>query len=293
MTTPILDAFKVTEADLLGEGGEAQVYALDDARVVRIYGEGGTLADEAARTDLLAEIRDAAQHLPFETPQVLEVGEKFGRIYAIEKRLPGTSLLQALKNSSGSVRTGLITQYMDAAWQLGTLNIESTQYGEINHKNGLKTTTLQAYLAGRARHNLTIADHTDIDIDTDALAASMGEPPDGPAFVHLDYFAGNVMADGDRISAVIDFGYSSIIGDRRMNAVAAAVHLMSPRITPTVIEDDRNTAMAWLRERDLLGYYEHGEPWMACYWAFVPEADDPAAYHWCRSILEPYQVQQR
>ena len=48
------------------------------------------------------------------------------------------------------------------------------------------------------------------------------------------------MVHEDQLTAVIDFGYSSIIGDRRMNAMVAAAHLVTPRITPTITADDQS-----------------------------------------------------
>ena len=59
------------------------------------------------------------------------------------------------------------------------------------------------------------------------------------------------MVDENQLTGVIDFGYSSIIGDRRVNALVATAHLVTPRITPTVTADDQAIAYAWLRERDL------------------------------------------
>ena len=287
MTQSPLNYFNLTQADLLGEGGEAQVYALDADRVVRMYRPGATLAGAEARAALLAEIAAGAGHLPFTTPQVIEVGElaeNNGRVYVIEKRIPGTSMLQALEHSSGSTRSDLISQYMEAAWQLGTLKLQRPFFGEISHEAPVQTATLEEYLAERAGRSLagvTSLAH----VDPAALAHALGEPMAAPVFVHIDYFPGNVMVNNNQLNAVIDFGYSSSIGDRRMTVMAAAAHLVSPRISPTVTEADRVIALDWLRERDLFDYYERGLPWLAAYWSFVPEADDPAAYAWCHSIL--------
>ena len=115
------------------------------------------------------------------------------------------------------------------------------------------------------------------------MAVAIGELCGPPAFVHLDYFAGDVIVDENQLTAVIDFGYSSIIGDRRMNALVAAAHLVTPRITPTITADDQAIAYAWLRERDLFKYFEHGLPWLAAYWTFA--SDDARLYEWCCSIL--------
>ena len=204
-----------------------------------------------------------------------------GRIYTIEKRIPGTSLLTALSTTAGSARRSLIEQYMETAWQLGRLNITRPFVGEFGRNDAIQTTTWQAFLSGRARRSLV--DSRFAHIDPDTVAAPVGELSGTPAFVHLDYFAGNVMVDKGRLTAVIDFGYASIIGDRRMNTLVATAHLVTPRITPTVTADDQAVAFAWLRERDLFTYYERGLRWLAAYWTFA--SDDAGLYAWCRSIL--------
>ena len=44
-----LTTFGLTEADLLGSGSESRVYALDAARVLRVYNSGASLETYAAR----------------------------------------------------------------------------------------------------------------------------------------------------------------------------------------------------------------------------------------------------
>ncbi len=277
-----LTSFNPNHAQLLGEGGEAQVYALDDAHIVRLFRDGASAEDVTARTALLTEIADGAVHLPFETPVVLEQGEIFGRVYTIEKRILGTSLLTALSRATGDVRRGLVEQYMDAAWRVGEIQIERNYLGEIGRKDAIQTQSWQVYLTERA--NRSLASSPLNHLDGTPFANALGELAEPPAFIHLDYFAGNAMANGDRLNAVIDFGYSSIIGDRRMNALVAAAHLATPRITPTVTAEDRAIAFAWLRERNLFNYYERGLPWLAAYWTFA--SDDAELYNWCCSILQ-------
>ena len=212
---------------------------------------------------------------------MLEQGALFGRIYTIEKRIPGTSLLAALATAQGATRRSLIEQYMDAAWQLGSINITRPFMGEIGRSDAIQTNNWHDYLAKRAK--LSLAASPFANIDADALAAAIDELRGTPAFVHLDYFAGNVMVNDNQLTAVIDFGYSSILGDRRMNAMVAAAYLVTPRITPTITAADQAIAYAWLREHDLFSYYERGVPWLAAYWAFA--SDDQALYEWCCSIL--------
>ena len=277
-----LSHFNINQTNLLGEGGEAQVYALDETHIVRLYRQGATVEGAAERTALLAEIAAGATHLPFETPVVFEQGVFNDRVYTIEKRIAGTSLLNALTQADADTRRSLIEQYMDAAWQLGTLDIKRPFFGEIGRNDAIQTSTWQAYLIERAKRSLNASPLAHL--DATRWAAALGESAEAPAFIHLDYFAGNVMADGDRLNAVIDFGYSSIMGDRRMNAMVAATHLVTPRITPIVTATDRAVAFAWLRERELFDYYERGIPWLAAYWTFAH--DDAPLYEWCCSILK-------
>ena len=231
-------SLNLSQAELLGEGGEAQIYALDNAHIVRLFREGESAEDFAARTNLLAEIVAGAAHLPFETPVVLEQGAFFGRIYTIEKRIPGTSLLSALSTTQGTVRRSLIEQCKAAAWKIGSIHITRPFIGEIGRKDANQATAWQAYLTVRARCSLAASPLTNI--EQDALAASVGELSDAPAFVHLEDFSGSVMVHEDQLAAVIDFGYSSVICDRRMNAMVPAAHLVTPHITPTITADDQS-----------------------------------------------------
>ena len=248
---------------------------------MRLFRRGATAEGVSTRTALLNEIAAASQHLPFETPIVFAEGTAQDRIYTIEKRIAGTALLTALAESDRHTRNGLIEQYMETAWLLSTIDIQRPYFGELCRDDAVQTPTLQDYLSKRAKRSLRGSSFANI--DTGELAAMVGEPIDEPAFVHLDYFAGNVMAAGGRISAVIDFGYSSIIGDRRMNPVIAAAYLTTAHITPIVTQADRNIAFDWLKKRDLLDYYERIEKWLAAYWLFA--SDDVELYNWCCSIL--------
>lgn len=169
------------------------------------------------------------------------------------------------------------------AWLLGTVRITRPFFGEIGRNDAIRTISWHAYLIERAQRSLATSPLSHVDVNE--LAAAIPAPLGAPALVHLDYFAGNVMVADEQVNAVIDFGYSSIMGDRRMNALVAAACLMSSAITPPVTAADQAIATAWLREHDLFDYYQRGLPWLAAYWAFA--SDDAALFNWCCSILQP------
>lgn len=93
-----------------------------------------------------------------------------------------------------------------------------------------------------------------------------------PSFVHLHAFAGNILTDGVRVTAVIDFGASCLAGDRRLDPIASAVYLSDRHVTPTATARDVDAALAWLRMNGLAEWLEPGRRWLAAYWSF--EADD-------------------
>ncbi|MCB9138002.1 MAG: phosphotransferase [Caldilineaceae bacterium] len=271
----------VRPAALLGAGGEAEIYALDAGRIIRLFRPGAVEAEVAARTDLLTEIAAHAAHLPFATPVVLEQGVCANRLCTIEKRIPGVSLLAALKTARGDVRRSLIIQYMETAQHLSRITVTRPFWGEIGRTDAVQTSTWRAYLAERARRSLAASPLNQV--DEEPLVAAVGEPDAPRALVHLDYCAANVMVEGDRLNAVIDFGYAAILGDRRMNALAAAAYLAVPYITPTATAADREQAFAWLYEQGLSDYYARGLGWLAAYWTFAH--DDAGLYKWCLSVL--------
>ena len=112
-----------------------------------------------------------------------------------------------------------------------------------------------------------------VTLDADALAAPF-EEPDRAGLVHLDYFPGNVMAEENRVTGVLDFGYATIIGDPRFTPVLAAIYL-SNRITPPANGVDRAVAMNWLAQRGLGHLVVPMQRWIAAYWSFCRE-DDPS-----------------
>jgi len=273
--------FGVAPNALLGHGGEAWVYALDDDRVLRILGVGGRKADVLGRMALVEEL--ALSQPPYRLPEVLDVGEIDNRTYAIERRLPGRSMLEELARIEGSARERLIEAYLDTSASLGDLHLPANAgFGDLIADDSIVAPTWRAYLEARAARNLAKSTPELRQVDPVAIADGL---PDAstPSFVHLDAFAGNFLTDGVRITAVIDIGASSLAGDRRLDPIASAVYLSDPYLTPTATAHDLDVALAWLRTQGLAEWLEPGRRWLAAYWSF--EADDPQAIAWCSDVL--------
>lgn len=279
--TRILDALGAKAHALLGQGSESWVFALDNDRIVRISKNSANRSQVNSRTSLLAELWRSSEKVPFAIPAVLDTLEIEGHIVTVERRLPGRPLIALLGEVAGEMRAALIRAYLDAASQIGELEVNRPWYGDLLAADAIRADTYPDYLQQRAGRSLKAAGPPFKNVAAGSLAAALPQP-DRKALVHLDGFPGNMLAEGTIITAVLDFGPSCLIGDRRLDPLAAAIYL-DPAITPTAIEADHQTAQEWLVARGLAKHFTAVQNWLAAYWSFA--TDDINLYKWCRKIL--------
>lgn len=277
----VLRALGVRPDALLGRGGEAGVYAVDDERVVRILHAGQDTNGIRSRQQLVAEL--GSRGAPFALPEVLDVGEVAGRAFSVERRLPGRPLTEALATLTGAARAELVEHHLEAAAALGSLHLgDRGWFGELLGERPLRSSTWTAYLHERATASLLRSTPDLRGIDAAALADAL-PGVDVPAFVHLDAFAGNMLSSGTTITAVLDIGVTSLAGDPRFDPVACAAYVSSPLITPGATSRDADVARSWLRAAGLLEMLEPVQRWLAAFWASA--VDDVDLHRWCRSVL--------
>jgi hypothetical protein len=194
--------------------------------------------------------------------------------------------MDELRYCEGDARARLIEAHLDAAAALGDLRLAPRGwFGDLMIDEAITTSTWRAYLEERAATNLARSTGEFRSIDPVALADRLPETAD-PSFVHLDAFAGNMLTDGARITAVLDIGPTSVAGDRRLDPLAAAVYLASPEITPVVTPADVDVAMSWLRAVGLHDWFDPARRWLAAFWSAA--VDDPRVLAWCRAVLRPH-----
>ena len=78
---------------------------------------------------------------------------------------------------------------------------------------------------------------------------------------------------------MLDFGASSVAGDRRFDELASATYLSEH----SAVAADRDLARAWLRNRGLDEWFEPFRRWAAGYWSFA--VDDARPLEWCERVL--------
>lgn len=280
----VLAHFGADESTLLGRGGEARVFAVDAERVVRLPHPGVDVTSLDARRRFLDSIRDA--DVPFAVPEVLDHVEVEGRTVVVERRLPGRDALEALAEP-GTDREALVRSHLDAAAAIADLPCAPDRFGELWGEGALVTDTFSEWATARLEVSLRLGGEPFARLDAEALTAdlvrALPDPaPPQPVLVHLDAFLGNMLAERDRISAVLDFGPMSIGGPRHLDP-AVAVAYLTPEITPTAVDADREVGRRWAIDTGLEPLLEPAERWMAAYWAGA--VGDPRLQRWCRRIL--------
>lgn len=270
---------------LLGEGGEARVFALDRDRVARLPHPGTPIGALDARRRLLSAIAGAGA---VALPEVLEHRIVADQLVVIERRLPGREAVEVL-SEAGTDRVALVTHHLDVAASIAALPCPTDRFGELWGASAIRAETFARWSTARLAASLRRGGgrwaHLDAARLTDEVVAALPEPePSAPVLVHLDAYLGNMLSDGDRITALLDFGAATVGGPPDLDPLAAIAYL-APEITPTATPADVDVARAWARDRGLGDAVSPAERWLAAYWTFAVE--DHGLQRWCERILSP------
>ena len=204
MIADLLSHFGTDLSKRLGSGGEATVYAIDNARVLRLHNPDADPQSFALRNQLIDRLD--ATGLGFSVPQLLDSGQIEGRIFSVETRIPGQSMDKELKRLTGRTREDLIQCYLETSLKIKELCTAPMWFGDAARADDIRSDTLAEYMRQRASASLKTAG---LSADVDAIVAAI--KTDGtPGLVHLDYFPGNVMSEDGQVTGVIDFGYSTM-----------------------------------------------------------------------------------
>jgi aminoglycoside phosphotransferase (APT) family kinase protein len=287
MMSAILRQFGISAAALLGKGSESHVYALDQTRVVRIYPPGASLAYIDARRHFYTLL--AARQPPFVIPRVLEHGVLDAHPYTIEQRMHGHDLASVLPQLTGQNRARALTSYLDLATRIGTIQFPDAPFGEMILPGALQRATWPGFLWDRVQQTLHTS-YPELAQDVPQLGRILAAfhkqlanmiTLSTKCLVHGDYFAGNVFIDDTlTVYGIGDFGYSTLVGDPRMDIAGAIVFL-------EVVEGYQATDTELLLDHvqrgdsrvsaDIIDLYRL---YYSLYFSHCKH-DDPKTYAWC------------
>ena len=224
--TALLADFGIDEGALIGKGLESRVYALPDGRVLRLSRSGTTHFTDQRR--LKAFLDGLAGHLPFATPEIIELGPK--GLWRLERRLPGTSLIERLLRMSDDRRDEALRNYLGACETLAAVRFDHLPYGHVLAHFPVTTSDWHAFLRETlslfvSRNRITIAHEVGdpyrlADLAADMIVDLPSHPP--KSLVHGDYFPGNVLVGpGLEVTGLVDFGLYTVVGDPVLDIAVA------------------------------------------------------------------------
>jgi putative membrane protein len=278
--------FALGEANRIGGGDEADVYAIGADRLVKVYGASADRAMIARRNQFYAGLDRSIAG--FATPQILESGECDGTVYTVERRIPGASLAQMLLRMEGAARERALLAYTKTAAEIRRLPCVQDGFGEVLASDPIRRPSWDAFLLARAG---------------ECLARNMGrlvgtvEHPERPLrrleelaarrsgiaakLVHGDYYPDNVLVDstGD-VTGVIDFGTLTVAGDPDMDLAGAVLYLLG---MAGVTARDKQVVEESARS---LGLTDQAVALYRLYYAFrFLGTDRDVVFRWCLDAL--------
>ncbi len=117
----LLAAFGTGRDQLLGAGGESEVFAIDHERVLRLY-RGRHEAPRRTASQLQALYKSwAGSDIGLELPLILEIGERNGRFFTVDRRLSGRTFSGWLQHADMTQRRPALVSFLDATERLQLL----------------------------------------------------------------------------------------------------------------------------------------------------------------------------
>lgn len=279
----ILTELGCSNVDLLGQGGEANVYVFGGVKIVRLLHSNTSRLDLDNRVALVNSIYNAHYSPSFKTPQVSSTFEINGRLGTIEARFPGEPLNRVISRTSDvKNQENIVLGWLNAAYEIALIELNHSSYGDLAGKHVPSSQSYHEYWQNKLARCLRSRGELYISVDAQSIARAIPEP-DQAKLVHLDIFSGNLLWHEDKVSAVLDFGSSTIMGDGRLNSLFAAVFILSEPNLQSI--DTTKTVHDWLKNRGLYQWLNPARKMLAAYWSFVP--DDGPLDRWCRNILLP------
>ena len=251
----VLAHFGLSRSRLIGSGGESEVFALDDQRVLRLYRS----THEAPQTtsEQLRELYDlwadspAATAMPLELPRILDAGEIGGRRFTVDRRMSGIILSDWLPRAGVEERRKVLGGYLQAAASLHLLPSPTRTFARLIGEDRREFSTLAELLTdqlGRAvqrSQQRLEQDLPEVAAVWDRLQSALVERTCEPKLVHGDYCAPNVYLSRDAVgrpvvTGVGDFSPHTLNADPLLD-VTGAVAFLELESYPGAAED-----AAWL-----------------------------------------------
>ncbi|MGI3785679.1 MAG: PH domain-containing protein, partial [Janthinobacterium lividum] len=286
----------------LGEGGESQVFALEDERVLRLYRAGHESAASPVVDQLRALYGFWGHHRPpggygVELPLVLGAGVTQRRSWTVDRRFGGEALAGWLRTADLDARRAALASLLDAAESVSRLPMPVPGFARLVGDGAPQTygslvELLTAMLAGP-----TSRSHDDLARDVpgvagawDRLQRDLAQRTVTPTLVHGDLGAPNayvtVGEGGPRVTGVGDFSPHTLQADPLMDLTGAVSFLELEPYEEAVADGEWLLGLAVQRHGpDVARWIGVYRRYFGFYFSDTAEAD-PRTYAWCLRQLD-------
>ena len=295
----LLAAFGTGRDQLIGSGGESEVFAFDQDRVLRLY-RGRHEAPRRTTMQLRALYEGwRGTDIGIELPLIMEMGERNGRFYSVDRRFSGRNFSSWLQSADITQRRPALISFLDATEKLQQLPSPVAGFARlIGDGAPQQFATLGELLASMLQGRLQTSrpllerDVPGVSEVWSRLHADLGQRSAVPALVHGDVCPPNAYVSrgphGPVVTGIGDFSPHTVNGDPLMDLAGAMIFL---ELEPYA---DAPADAAWL---EAVAVERHGReivPWINVYRRFYgfyfsnSYAFDPTLYAWClRQLSRP------
>jgi putative membrane protein len=288
----ILAMFGIGRDQLLGSGGESEVFALDEQRVLRLYRQPHLASDRTV--DQLRGLFGTWERVDvgLEVPKIIDVGQRNGRFFTVDRRFSGQCMSPWLPHANLDERRQALTSFLDATERLHRLPSPVPGFARlVGERAPLRFGSL-----GELAHNMlaerveTSRAQLEQDVPTvgqvwSRLHADLAQRVVTPALVHGDVCPPNtyIALQGERweVTGIGDFSPHTVNGDPMMD-VTGAVAFLELEPYPEAASDS-----AWLEALAVQRGGPEVSRWIDVYRRFYgfyfsdSSEFDPALYAWC------------
>jgi putative membrane protein len=288
----LLARFGIGPDQLLGSGGESEVFTLDHERVLRLYRS----RHEAPR-QTAAQLRSlyASWHgidIGVELPMIMATGDYHGRFYTVDRRFSGRNFSSWLQQADIAQRRPVLISFLDATERLQHLQSPvpgfarlvgdgtPQQFGTLGEL--LSNMLMDPVQASRARLERDVPGVSEV---WNRLHTDLAQRSVAPALVHGDVCPPNAYLSqgpqGPVVTGIGDFSPHTLNADPLMDLAGAVIFL---ELEPYA---DAPADAAWLQavavERhgpDIVGWIDVYRRYYGFYFSNAYDFD-PNLYAWC------------
>jgi putative membrane protein len=288
----LLTSFGISRDQLLGWGGESEVFALDHDRVLRLYRS----RHEAPR-HTAAQLKDLFESwrgvdIGIELPMIIETGERDGRFYSVDRRFSGRSFSSWLQHADLSQRRPVLISFLDATERLQHLPSPVPGFARLIGEGAPQQfTTLGELLAAMLQGPLqTSRERLEHDVPGVSevwrrLHADIAQRTVMPALVHGDVCPPNAYLsqgpNGPVVTGIGDFSPHTLHADPLLDLAGALIFL---ELEPYA---DAPADAAWLEAvaverqgREIARWIDVYRRYYGFYFSNA-YAFEPTLYAWC------------